>query len=60
MRSIYAGREDDTWWVDGGSVVETWRKRGGGSHDLCQTFRRSIRASLGTATASKETQIVSP
>ena len=60
MRSIYAGREDDTWWVDGGSVVETWRKRGGGSHDLCQTFRRSIRASLGTATDSKETQIVSP
>ena len=60
MRSIYAGREDDTWWVDGGSVAETWRKRGGGSHDLCQTFRRSIRASLGTATASKETQIVSP
>ena len=60
MRSIYAGREDDTWWVDGGSVAETWRKRGGESHDLCQTFRRSIRASLGTATASKETQIVSP
>ena len=38
MRSIYAGREDDTWWVDGGSVADTWRKRGGESHDLCQTF----------------------
>ena len=22
MRSIYAGREDDTWWVHGGNVVD--------------------------------------
>ena len=52
--------EEDTRTIPGGSVVDTWRKHGGESHDLCQTFGRSIRASLGKATASKETQIVSP
>ena len=59
-RTIRGGYMEEAWRTVGGSVADSWRKHGGESHDLCQTFRRSIRASLGTATASKETQIVSP
>jgi hypothetical protein len=52
--------EEDTRTIPGGSVVDTWRKHGGESHDFCKSIRRSIRESLGMETACKETQIVSP
>ena len=32
MRSIYAGREDDTWWVHGGNVVDVRTGRSSVEH----------------------------